>query len=51
MFETTVEYYDNNEIKDKGVIKNGKKDGLWEYFDEKGNLTKSETWENGKLIE
>jgi antitoxin component YwqK of YwqJK toxin-antitoxin module len=27
------------------------KDGLWEYFDKEGNLTKSETWENEKLVE
>ena len=27
------------------------KDGLCEYFDEEGNLTKSETWENGKLVD
>jgi len=35
----------------KTHYKNGKKDGLWEYFDEEGNLTKSETWEKEKLVE
>ena len=31
--------------------KDGEPDGLCEYFDEEGNLTKSETWENGKLVD
>ena len=26
------------------------KDGLWEYFDEDGKLTKTEEYNNGKLI-
>ena len=38
-------------LRSKQHYKNGKKDGLCEYFDEEGNLTKSETWENGKLVD
>ena len=33
----------------KKLIK--RKDGLWEYFHKEGNLTKTETYKNGKLIE
>ena len=40
-----------SQLKKKENYKNGCYDGPCEYFDEDGNLTKSETWENGKLIE
>ena len=29
----------------------GRKDGSWEYFDEDGNLTKTEIYKDGKLVE
>ena len=33
------------------VRKAGVKTGLdWEFYDEEGNLTKTEEWKNGKLI-
>ena len=44
-------FYENGQLMLKGNYKNNESDGLWEVFDEEGNLTKSETWENGKLIE
>tara|TARA_B110000014_G_C19729925_1_gene381194 strand:- start:157 stop:300 length:144 start_codon:yes stop_codon:yes gene_type:complete len=44
-------FYENGQLRSKGNYKNEKKEGLWEHFDEEGELTKSETWENGKLIE
>jgi len=31
--------------------KDGKKEGLREYFDEEGNLTKTEEWKDGVLHE
>ena len=48
-FETILEK--KPKLRSKQHYKNGKKDGLCEYFDEEGNLTKSETWENGKLVD
>ncbi len=30
------------------TTKIGNLEGLWEHFDEEGNLTKSETWKNEK---
>ena len=48
---STESFYENGQLMLKGNYKNNESDGLWEVFDEEGNLTKSETWENGKLIE
>ena len=33
--------------KRNGKFKKGKKDGLWEWFNEDGSLKKTETWKNG----
>ena len=38
-------------LKFRASYKKGVLNGLCQYFDEGGNLTKSETWKNGKLIE
>jgi antitoxin component YwqK of YwqJK toxin-antitoxin module len=38
-------------LKEKENYTDGKLDGLYEAFDEAGNLTRTETWENGKQIE
>jgi len=35
----------------RGTLKDGEQDGLYEEFDEDGNLTKTETWENGEVVE
>jgi len=35
----------------RGNKKDGKKDGLWETFDEDGNLTKTEEYKDGELVE
>ena len=44
------EFYENGQLKSKGNYKDGKEDGLWEYFDEDGKETKTEEWKGGKLI-
>ncbi len=61
-----IDYYPNGNVKSKGEYKRNidqnwnidkvnewcaVKNGLWEYFDESGNLIKSEQYENGILIE
>ena len=48
---TSRGWYPNGQLKQKGNYKNGELHGHCEFFDEEGNLTKTETWENGKLIE
>jgi antitoxin component YwqK of YwqJK toxin-antitoxin module len=46
-----TEFHENGKISESGFYGNGlKKDGVWTYFDEQGKLTKTETYENGKLI-
>ena len=32
----------------KGNYKDGKKDGIWDYFNEDGSRKKTETWKDGK---
>lgn len=61
-----IEFYPSGAIKligefkinDTGNWKNAwdrgycsRKDGEWKYFDEAGNLIRTEVWEDGKLIE
>ena len=38
------EYYENGNLRVRGTYKNGKKDGLWEVYDESGQLTQTETY-------
>jgi antitoxin component YwqK of YwqJK toxin-antitoxin module len=46
-----IKYYPNGKIKKKGFMRNGYVDGTTEYFDENGNLTRTEIVENGELKE
>ena len=39
-----VEYYQNGQLKEKGNLKFGRQDGLWEYFNEDGALLRTETY-------
>jgi antitoxin component YwqK of YwqJK toxin-antitoxin module len=43
-------FYENGQLEYRGKYKTGQRDGTWMYFDEEGNLTKTEEWENEKLI-
>ena len=42
--------YDNGKIKQKSSFKNGKKDGVWNWFTENGLLIRREFWEEGILV-
>lgn len=44
------EYYKNGQLKLKGQYLNRKKNGLFEYYDNKGVLIKTEKYKNGELI-
>ena len=44
-------FYENLQFRSKGNVKNDKKEGLWEYFDEDGNLTGTEEYKDGVLQE
>ena len=43
------ENYKNGQLRIRQNYKTRKRDGLWEYFDEEGNLIKSENWNKGRL--
>ncbi|MFT0715208.1 toxin-antitoxin system YwqK family antitoxin [Flagellimonas lutimaris] len=46
-----TKFHENGKIRESGYYSSGlKKDGIWTYFDENGNLTKTEIYENGELI-
>jgi antitoxin component YwqK of YwqJK toxin-antitoxin module len=40
-------YHPNGKIKVKGQFKNGKKDGLWEYWNEDGSFREKRELKNG----
>ena len=46
-----VEEFYNSQLESRGNVKNGKEDGPWECFDEDGNLTKTEEYKDGELVE
>jgi antitoxin component YwqK of YwqJK toxin-antitoxin module len=49
-------YYENGQLRERGNLRSvvsgfGRWEGFLEYFDEDGNLTKTEEWKEGKLVE
>ena len=46
----TEKYYENGQLERRGNFKNGYEE-LFEYFDEDGNLTKTEEYKDGELVE
>jgi len=44
-------YHRTDKLRYKGNYKGGRKEGLWEYFNEDGSLTRTETYKDGKLVE
>jgi len=43
-------FYENGQLEWRANYKDGKLDGLFELFDENGNLTKTKEYKNGELI-
>jgi antitoxin component YwqK of YwqJK toxin-antitoxin module len=43
-------FYDNGQLKGKTSWLNGKKDGIWTYYNEVGMLLKTEIYGDNKLI-
>jgi len=48
--EMRYEYYANGKIKREASFRNGKPEGAWRDFDEKGNVTKTLVYSNGKVV-
>ena len=46
-----AKYYPNGKLLESGAYNQMKKEGEWNYFNEKGNLLKHELYKDGKLIE
>ncbi len=44
-------WYENGQKEREGKVKEAKEDGLWTHWDENGNITVTETYINGKLVE
>jgi len=44
------EFYDNRKLKKKGMIKNWKKDGVWEFYYYDGSLQMTKKFDNGNEI-
>ena len=44
-------FYDNGQLWIRGNFEEDKQVGLWETFDEEGNLIKTENYKDGELIE
>ncbi|HYG16576.1 MAG TPA: hypothetical protein VEC12_12545 [Bacteroidia bacterium] len=46
---TVIIYHDNGKVKEKGVLKNGLKDGRWREYDTNGDLVKMTRYKNGEF--
>ena len=44
-------FHENGQLEYRSNFIDGEFDGLHEEFDEDGNLTRTQTWENGVLVE
>lgn len=44
-------YYENGKLKISGQYSNDEQHGEWKYYDDKGKLIKTETYNNGKLVQ
>ena len=47
-FEIT--YHENGKKSSEGLFKNGSKAGVWTEWDDKGDVTKTDTYKNGELV-
>ena len=43
-------YYESGKMKISGWYNTDKKDKTWKYYDEKGNIIKTEEYKNGELV-
>jgi len=46
--EKHIEYWANGYKKSEGTLLDGKEDGLWTYWDEKGEMSEEGTFKDGK---
>ena len=46
-----TEWYENGQKEYEGNFIDGKEEGLWTWWDEEGNVTETETYKDGGLVE
>ena len=44
-------YYESGKLKISGQYREDNKHGVWKYYDEAGTQTKTETYDNGKMLQ
>ena len=44
------QFHENGKLKMKGEKNKGKNDGIWEYYDKEGNLTQTEKYKDGEVL-
>lgn len=44
-------FYENRKPKEKGIIRDKKREGMWEYWDERGNKLNSKCFEKDILVD
>ena len=49
--ELIIQYHRNGRVKEKGLTKNGKKNGEWLQFDSKGLPLRRSVYDMGKIID
>lgn len=45
------EYYPNGRIRREASFRGGRREGTWREFDEQGNVTSSQIYQNGRLVQ
>jgi antitoxin component YwqK of YwqJK toxin-antitoxin module len=45
-----VYFFEKGQKEKQGSYFEDQMEGVWTWWDDKGNVTKTETWENGKLV-
>ncbi|MES2557942.1 MAG: hypothetical protein V4604_17435 [Bacteroidota bacterium] len=48
--QDVLNYYDNGALMSKGKLTNGLPDGLWQFYNQQGGLTRTGIYKNGKKI-
>ena len=47
--ELILKYYSNGNVKERGLIKDSKRNGLWIFYDNKGKEIRTTTYAKGKI--
>ena len=48
---SSFHYFENGQLEYEGIYKDGKMDGKWVKYDDEGNITDEDIFENGECVE